>query len=90
MNKKSIVQAAITGIVLGIFVIRPLSTLVHLFDPHTGDVSWSDFLANGYRQIFALNDVGPTLLSILAGIMVCVLVVMIKSRKRRGLGQSQE
>lgn len=84
MNRKSIALAAITGIALGIFVIRPLSTFGHLFDPHTGDVSWSDFLANVYRQIFSLNDVGPTLLSILGGILVAVFVVMIKSRKRHG------
>ena len=82
MNKKTITLVAITGIVLGIFVVRPLSTLIHLNDSHVGDVSWYGYLANAYVQIFSFNDVGPTLLSIFGSIMAGVLVVMIKARKR--------
>lgn len=84
MKTKSITQAVIIGTVLGVLVIRPLSTLPHLSDPHTGGVSWSDYLADVYGQIFSFNDVGPTLLSILGSIMAAVLVVMVKSRKRKG------
>ncbi len=82
MNKKSIALAAIIGIALGIFVVRPLSTLTHFSDPHVGDVSLYDYLANAYGAIFSFTDVGPTLLSIFGGIMAAVLVVMIKDRKR--------
>lgn len=84
MKTKSITQAVIIGIVLGVLVIRPLSTLPHLFDPHADDVSWSGYLADVYGQIFSFNDVGPTLLSVLAGIVVTVFVVMIRARKNRG------
>jgi hypothetical protein len=82
MNKKSIVLAVIIGTALGMFVIRPLSMSLHVFDEHAGGVSWLDYLGSAYSEVLSLKDFGLTLLSIFSGILTVVLFVMIKSRKR--------
>ncbi len=82
MKKKSILIAVITGILLGIFVIRPLTMFVHFFDEHNVGTSWLNYLGNCYLEILSFKDFGNTFFSMLGGIMVCMLVVMIKARKR--------
>lgn len=84
MNKKSISKAVIVGILLGVFVIRPLTMFPHFFDEHTAGTSWLGFLGNSYLEILSFKNFVNTLFSILGGVMVCMLVVMIKGRKKRG------
>lgn len=83
MNIKSITKALIIGTVLGILVIRPLSMLPHLADAHTSNVSSFEYIVNSYAQILSFEDFGSTLLSIFGGILLVVLMVMIKTRKRK-------
>ncbi|MBN8577963.1 MAG: hypothetical protein J0L66_13545 [Cytophagales bacterium] len=84
MKKKSILIAIIVGILLGVLVIRPLTMFTHFFDEHTAGTSWLDYLGNSYLEILTFKDFGNTFFSILGGIMICMLVVMIKARKKSG------
>jgi predicted small secreted protein len=83
MNKKSFTRAVIIGIALGVLVLHPLWVSVHAFDGQHEDSSWLDFVVLAYRQSLSFKDIGHTFLSVVAGILVSVFVLMIKARKKR-------
>lgn len=82
MNKKSFTRAVIIGIVLGMLVLHPLWVSVHAFDAQHENSSWLDFVVMAYRQSLSLKDIGHTFLSVVAGILVSVFVLMRKARKK--------
>ncbi len=83
MNKRSLTLAVIIGIALGILVLHPIWVSLHAFDGmHDDNTSWLDFVALSYQEVFSFKDLGHSILSILAGIVLSVFVLMLRARKK--------
>ncbi len=83
MNKRSLTLAVIIGIALGILVLHPIWVSLHAFDGmHDDNTSWLDFVALSYQEVFSFKDLVHSILSILAGIVLSVFVLMLRARKK--------
>lgn len=84
MNKKSLIYATVLGIALGILVLHPLWVSLHALDgQHSEDGSVLNFMAVAYKQAFTFDDLGHTLISVFAGVLIAVLVLTMRDRKKR-------
>jgi len=91
MNKRSLTQAVIIGIALGILVFHPFWVSLHALDGlHDENISMLDFAVMAYREVFSFEHFVHTIISIFAGIIVSVLVLMMRVRKKqKNTGSSQ-
>jgi hypothetical protein len=84
MNKKSLIYATVIGITLGILVLHPLWVSLHVFDgQHSENSSAMEFMTVAYKQAFTFDDLGHTLISVFAGVILAVLVLTMRDRKKR-------
>ncbi len=91
MNKRSITLAVLMGIALGILVFHPLWVSLHVFDGlHDEDSSWLDFVILAYQKAFTFEHLLHTFISIFAGILVIVLVLMIRVRNKQKITGSKQ
>jgi len=91
MNKRSLILAVIIGIALGILVFHPLWVSLHAFDGlHDDDSSWLDFVALAYKKAFTFEHLVHTVLSVFAGILISILVLLMRVRKKHKNGGSKQ
>ncbi|MEZ4945085.1 MAG: hypothetical protein R2804_06130 [Cyclobacteriaceae bacterium] len=82
-NKKAIVLAITSGILLGIFVIQPITISLHAFDSHVQGESWFPYLTNSYGQVLSFTDIKGTLLAMFYGVMAALFVMMITTKRKK-------
>ncbi len=82
-NKKAIVLAITSGILLGIFVIQPITISLHAFDSHVQVESWFPYLTNSYGQVLSFTDIKGTLLAMFYGVMAALFVMMITTKRKK-------
>jgi len=82
-NKKAIVLAVASGILLGVFVIQPITVSLHAFDSHVQGESWFSYLMDSYGQVLSFTDMKGTLLAMFYGVMAALFVMMITTKRRK-------
>lgn len=82
-NKKAIVLAITSGILLGIFVIQPITISLHALDSHVQGESWFPYLTNSYGQVLSFTDIKGTLLAMFYGVMAALFVMMITTKRKK-------
>lgn len=83
LNQRATLLAVTSGILLGIFVIQPITISLHAFDPHTESEGWFPYLMNAYEQVLSFNDIKGTLLSMFYGVIASFFVMMLVTRKKK-------
>ncbi len=82
MKKRRLFVFILSGLVLGLFVIHPLTIALHMYDMQGDNGNWWEYLPASYQQVVGSWDLDQTIIKLLFGLLGIALAFLFMVREK--------